>query len=149
VRNDNVTSTIRERQLVNHTYIYNKYTYLTKDKPEIRKYQKLQLIKMEAAKAQLEGDYNLAIEKYKEIIALSSKCTFPHHDDLKSESIFNLGAIYSQQGKFKEEAEEALKKALSLDPSDKNIIASIYYALGSNYERQGRLNEAIERFIML
>jgi len=50
--------------------------------------------------------------------------------------------LYSQQQKYKE-AEEKLKKALSLKLPDKTFI---YYATGSNYERQGRFNEAIEKF---
>ncbi|MBU1599749.1 tetratricopeptide repeat protein, partial [bacterium] len=62
--------------------------------------------------------------------------------NIKVNILITLGNVYSQQQKYRE-AEEALRDALSLNLPNR---ISIYYALGSNYERQGRLNEAIERF---
>ena len=69
----------------------------------------------------------------------------PRNDKFLARSILLLVNILLLQARFKE-AEEKLKEALSLESPDRNPILFIYYTMGSNYERQGRLNEAIGKF---
>jgi len=83
--------------------------------------------------------YQEALLEYKNALALSL------NDNLKPELFLCIGTIYSQQGKFSE-AEKEPKKALSLEPFNKDLVISVHYAMGSNYERQGRLSKAIEKF---
>ena len=79
--------------------------------------------------------YDQAILEYKEILGKEPR---------QSNVLIQLGAIHSQQGKFKE-AEEELKKALSLEPPDRNIKANILTALGNLYSQQQKFKEAEEK----
>jgi len=83
------------------------------------------------------GEFKKAENELKKALSLE-----PPDRNIKVNILITLGNVYSQQQKYRE-AEEALRDALSLNLPNR---ISIYYALGSNYERQGRLNEAIERF---
>lgn len=56
-----------------------------------------------------------------------------------------LGRLYSQQGKFIE-AEEELKKALSLESPDKKVKANVLIALGNTYLQQQKYSEAEEEY---
>lgn len=98
------------------------------------------------------GKRNLSVSAFKEQILKNATLMVerflkvrPGNNIFLARSFLSLANILSLQGKFKE-AEEMLNKALSLSLSDKGLTVSICYTMGSNYERQRRLDEAIERF---
>lgn len=63
----------------------------------------------------------------------------------KCNALIQQAQGYLQQQRYKE-AEGELEKVISLEPKDKIMIASIYYTLGSNYEEEGLIDKAIEKF---
>lgn len=98
-----------------------------------------------------EGDIFLRRKNYKEAIELFDQAiSFDIKDkELRTRIFFQKGRAYFNQKKYQEallEYKNALALNLNDDLTDKNLLFSIYYAMGSNYERQGRLNEAIEKF---
>jgi len=79
-------------------------------------------------------------------VGLREATTFKIRDkERKCSSLLQHTQGYLQQNRYKE-AEDELKKAISLEPADKIMIVSICYALGSNYEREGMLDKAEEKF---
>ncbi|MBU0535520.1 tetratricopeptide repeat protein, partial [bacterium] len=81
------------------------------------------------------------IEKFiRQILSLA-----PIEEEAEANLLLHLAYIHYQQGKFSE-AEEELKKALSLESFNKDLMIGFHYAMGSYYERQGKLSEAVEKF---
>jgi tetratricopeptide (TPR) repeat protein len=86
------------------------------------------------------GDYDGAITKYNEVIALAAASTKMKPEDVAALH-FNVGIVYEKKKDWAN-AESSYRKALTLDPT----LVKAYDGLGNVYQAQNRPDEAIKLF---
>lgn len=84
----------------------------------------------------IQKNYKEAIEQYKKVADFSPSL------DIEYKSLLHLAKAYTEVGKYKE-ADRILRKMLTA-PRFQNFSPLIKAALGDNYQRQGRLEDAID-----
>lgn len=100
---------------------------------------KLERILMDAEKAKVIEDWEDAIAKYKEVIAMAPSNANAH---------YQLAQIYSNQKKFSE-AEVEATVATRLDATNKwylELLAELYLNQGKGKEAEGAFKTLVERF---